>query len=900
MRWIRRMKYWMHMRREQDALREELAHHRELLSADFTRSGLPHDDAERAARRKMGDETFMREESRNIWWSPRIDALAKDWRYAWRGLRRSPVFTLVAVLSLGIGIGANTAIFSVIHTLLLARLPISHASELVQIKRELGARGTDERFSRDEFEALSQTGLPLTHFATGDVTFEIGATSDNARFDAVDGNYFPLLNIQPARGRLISPADDATAAPVMVVTEEFWRTTLNADTAVVGRVLKLNGQPFSVIGVTKSGFAGLRFPSQTEIMVPVRSAAVLGLVREVSSRQLMFAVVGRFTSEAKLRANEQITRLWRQCCAAGERVTNAGSMRTPPASGIVIADISRGIPQPKVDLRKHYTRIFIALMAGVGILLLAACMNVANLLMARSQARAGELAVRLALGASRTRLVMQLIIESLQLSLLGAVVGLFMASWGTSVLTHINVGDLNFLIEPRIAPAVFCFTLLVSLFSGIVFGVFPALRVLGADLITPLKQSGRRTTAGRRGLLDRGLVALQMALALLLVSGASLLVQTLQNLQTTSSGFDANHRYEITIETRHTTYEHDRMTNRLADEILRRVRVIPGVSAASFGSMVPIYGGRGVTASVNVHSSERSQSEMLSGDEPEISFVAVTPDYFRSMGMKIRSGRDLGRTGTAVNSTSVNDVVVNEEFVAKYFSGRDPLGQLFESVTNGDSIRVSNHIVGVVAGAKYTSLRAPLEPMFYAPVKDGQWPYLVLTFHSASNESVVARRVMAAIDSIAPGIETGDPTSLSSSIASALVRERISAGLATTFGAIALCLVAVGLYGVMLYQVTERTAEIGIRVALGARPGSIASLVAGQSFKVVAVGLVVGTPLALAAGRAVASQLYGVPPISVQALFVGVVALTVVAMLATAIPVYRAIGLDPVRALRAD
>lgn len=882
------------MRREEDALREELGHHRALLAADYARQGLPNDDALRAAHRTMGNEAFMREESRSIWWSPRLDAFSKDWRYAWRGLRRSPVFALVAVLSLGVGIGANTAIFSVIHTLLLARLPIANASEIVQLRRDLGSRGTDERFSRDEFAELLHVGLPLTRFATSDVVYEFGATSDNAKLDAVDGNYFSLLGIRPSRGRLISLADDAAAAPVMVVTEKFWRTSLNADTAVIGRVLKLNGQPFSIVGVTKSGFAGLRFPSQTEIMVPVRSATALGLVRETNSRQLTYTVVGRLTAEALPTANAQIKRMWRQCCAAGERVTSAGSTR-PQLSDIAVFDVSRGIPQPKVDLRKHYSRIFIALMAGVGILLLAACINVANLLVARSQARAGELAVRLALGASRARLIMQLVIESLQLSFLGAAAGLLMAFWGTSALRRVNVGDLNLLIEPRIAPAVLGFTIAVSLLSGILFGVVPALRVLGVDLITPLKQGGRRTATGRRGRLDRALVAIQMALALLLVSGASLLVQTLRNLQATNSGFDANHRYEITVETRHTSYEHDRMTNQLADEILRRVRAMPGVSSASFASLIPIYGGRGVTASINVRGSSISRSE-----EPEIPFVAVTPDYFGSMGMKIRSGRDLERNPVTASAALVNDVVVNEQFVAKYLPSRNPLNQIFESVANGDSIRVENRIVGVVAGAKYTSLRAPLEPMFYVTVKDGQWPYLVLTVQSASGDGIVARRVAAEIDAVAPGIGIGEPTSLSSSIASALVRERISAALASAFGVIALCLVAVGLYGVMLYQITERTAEIGIRIALGARSGSIASLVAGQSFRVVAVGLVLGAPLALAAGRAVASQLYGVPPVSLQALLIGVVTLSIVAALATAIPVYRAIGVDPIKALRAE
>jgi len=893
-RWLRRLSYWLRFDARADDLRDELDTHRQLLADDFRRRGLSPADADAAARRTLGNDTYMREEARAVWLAPRLDAIVKDWRYAWRGLRRSPAFTLVAISSLALGIGANTAIFSLIHALLLARVPVPGANELVEVRRDLGAKGTDERLSHGEFTALATGPIPLSMFVSSGASVELDGIAVNVSLDAVDGRYFDLLGLHAQRGRLIAPNDDRGDSPVAVITDRFWRGRMNADPDVVGKRVSIEHHPFTIVGVMPEHFAGLRFPSQTDVAIPYTTAASLGLFHIADARRPAVTVFGRRPSSMPIeRARVNLAATWEHCCVTGDLVA-LPAVQASIRSTLDLIDVSRGIPQVKLDVRGQYSRVLLALMAGVAILLLAACANVANLLLARSSARAGELAVRLALGASRSRLVLQLVIESLQLSLLGAGAGLLLARWSAALLRG-KIGDLSGVLPSNIGASVLAFTVTVSVVSGIVFGVIPAVRVMNTDLIAPLKQGGRRSSSGRRGMLDRALVALQMALALLLVSGASLLVQTLRNLQQADLGFDPSHRIALNVETRRTSYERQGMTVRMADDMLGRVRTLPGVGSAAFASFVPVFGGRGVSDIVTTHG-----GATISGDDAMTWFTAVTPGYFDTMGMTLLAGRDIGAQDAGASRTATRDVVINEAFAKKFFPGRNSLGQSFRDADDGSNDATENRIVGIVANTKFRGLRTPAEPMYYVPVADGDFPFLVLVVRPRRNATGLAPWMGRAITAVAPGIAVGDATLLSASIDAALSRERMSAALATLFGAIALSLVAVGLYGVMLYQVAERTPEIGIRMALGARASSIVRLVLGQSLAVVGLGLVAGVPLAMLAGRAVASQLYGVAPYSPWALTIAASSLVAVAIVASLVPVRRAIGVDPLTALRAE
>ncbi|HET7565071.1 MAG TPA: ABC transporter permease [Gemmatimonadaceae bacterium] len=892
MRWLRRLTYWVRFRAEQADLRRELELHQRLLREEYERRGYTPAEADAAARRTMGNQTYMREAARGVWFPPRLEALLGDWRYAWRGLRRSPGVTTVAVLSLALGIGANTAIFGIIHSVLLARLPVPAATELVQLQRAVPGQGIDERFSRAEFDALATGPLPLAMFASSFASLDVDGVPGTVSIDAVDGRYFTLLGLRAERGRLIGPGDDD--APIAVITDDFWRTRLNADSSVIGRTITIDRHPITIIGVTPADYAGLRFPAITDVTMPYRAATTFQIIHERDARSLGVTIVGRRADGQSLDALAgELGGVWRHCCADGA-LASASRGQTVTQSALRVADISRGIPQRKLDVRGRYASILFALMAGVAILLLACCANVANLLLARSRARSSELAVRLALGASKRRVFAQLMVESAQLALLGGGAGILLAWWATDVLSRARIGDLSGLISSTPDASALAFTAAVSLACVVVCGLVPAISVTRTDLISPLRQSGLRISRGTRGVFDGMLVIAQVALALLLVSGAALLVQTLRNLQDTTLGFDPAERLALTVETRHTAYDRQGMTVQLAGEMLRRVDAIPGVRSAAFGSLVPVYGGRSTFDNVTVRG-----ATPLGSDDAKTSFTAVTPGYFLTLGIPILRGRDLGPPASGP-APATREVVVNERFAKKFFPNRDPIGQVFQDADEGDSTATVDRIVGIVGDAKFVGVRAAPEAMYFVPVSDGDWPFLVLVVRPRRAARTVAHEIAQSVAAVAPGIGEGDPTLLSASVDGALSRERLSARLATLFGLVALCLVAIGLYGVLLYRVAERGREIGIRMALGADGMSVIGLVLRQSMTLVGIGIAVGLPLALLAGRAVASQLYGVAPYSIVVLAIATGLVVATATVACIVPVRRAIRIDPLVALRSE
>ncbi len=891
MRWLRRFSYWVRFGANERELRDEMSLHRDLLARDLERRGLTSSEADDQVARRMGNETYLREEARAVWLPPRLEVLAQDARYAWRGLRRSPVFTTVAVVSLALGIGANTAIFGLLHGLLFAKVAVPLPDQLVQPMRDVGAQGPDERLSHAEFDALAAGPVPLAMQASTFATLEVNGLGFTGNVEAESAQYFDVVRIHAQRGRVFSASESASRAPVVVVTDNFWHGRLNGDSAVVGRMVKVNGHPLTIIGVVPPGFEGLHFPSNVDLMMPYETATSLGIITERSPQQPMLTVFGRAAgSEPVARARTELGAIWARCCASGALVSAPPGWTVAPST-LAVRDISHGIPLPKLDVRGLYTRILIALMAGVGVLLLAACANVANLLLARSSTRLGELAVRRAMGASLGRLVAQLMVESLQLALLGAVVGTALAAWATRALARTSLGPLSAVIKPTLAPQVLLFTIVVSVISGLAFGLVPAVRVLRSDLVTPLKQSGRRAVRGR-GVMDRGLVAVQVALALLLVTGAAMLAQTLRNLRDAALGFDPSQRFALMVETRHTAYERTGMTAQMTSELLRGALAIPGVRSAALAAQVPIYGGRNAADNVTVRG-----TALFAGGDAETIFVGVTPGYFATLGIPLLSGHDVGPP--VATTGSAREVVINDLFASKFFPGRNPIGQVFEDGDQGSSAVTANRVVGVVGSAKFRNARQAALPMYFVPIADGDWPYLVLIVHSnvaATIEPALAR----VITSVAPGITQGNGVPLSASIDDALARERVAAALASVFGAIALGLVAVGLYGVMLYQVAERTMEIGIRVALGASRPSVVALMMRQSLAVLAIGLLGGVPLAIAASRAIASQLYGIAPYNVSGLMVATASLVFVVVLATLVPIRRALSINPLDALRAE
>lgn len=869
---------------------DEVAFHLELDAMQQGRAGLPPDAARRAANLRFGNRSYMREERRRASVLALVDRIGQDVRYGWRALRHSPAFTIVAVLSLGVGIGANTAIFGLIHILLLAQLPVAHPEELVALQRELPTGGVNPQFSVAELAALRASPVTLTSFSGMMTTIHVGDAAENNPIEMVDGDFFSVIGLRAQRGRLFTPADDDASAGTIVVSDRFWRVRLNADPDAVGRAVTINDHRFTVVGVTPADYHGLRFPGTFDAAITFAGARGAGLIPATNPVGQFAFVVGRRPHALDVaRAQAALVPVYDRCCAAGQlRLGKPGPPGTA-APKFQVTDISHGMTNAKLDLRGQYSRILLSLMGGVAVLLLVACANVGSLMLARATARERELAVRLSLGASRSRLVTQLLVESLELALLGAAAGVALSAWGTSLLIRALPSNLEWFapyMHARPNPLILGFTLGVSVLCAFLFGVLPAFRATRVDLVTPLKEGGRRGRAGR-GLLDRGVVAVQVALALLLVTSAALLVGTLRNLRETELGFDSSHLLLATAETRGTPYEKQLMTRTMANEMLQRIRALPGVRSAAMTSDAPISGGRvsanRLVAAGGAVLDEREQVELL----------AVTPGYFATTGITLRAGRDF----TKQDASSTNTVIVNQAFVKQYFSDRNPIGQTF-SVGFRDVTVLT--IVGVVDDARYHDVRAPADPMYYLPVDNDDWPFLIAVVRATGDPASLASSVARAISDIAPGIVVRRPGTMEAALDEALARERLTAVLATLFGVVALGLAAIGVYGVMAYNVAGRTVEIGVRMALGANGGSVMWLVLRQSLFVVGIGAVAGLPLALLAGRSLASQLYGVSPYDVPVLAGAIVTLVLVGVAASLLPARRAVTVDPLVALRAD
>jgi predicted permease len=827
----------------------------------------------------------------------------QDVRYGWRSLRRSPAFTIVAVLSLALGIGANTAIFGLLNAVLLERLPLRHPEQLIALERTSG-QGANIYFAYSEYLALKQApSLPRLE-AVGGTPATIAARNEQDFFaiDLVTGGYFDLLGLKPILGRLITTDDERANAPVVVLSQDIWEKFFAADPTVVGQVVAIHGASFTVIGVLPRAYHGMYFAGHFSAAVPITVAPLLGAVDVRSpDRPLLLNVLGRLqTSWTTQRASLAFDQVFQACCASvplpgapkgpkGPRGANGAVVKLPHVLAI---DASRGLSHPKMDLRGEYRRILFLLMGGVIIVLLIACANVGNLLLARATARQRELAVRMSMGATRSRVVRQLLTESFELAALGGVAGLGLSRLGLSILSHSlpSIADLVGMVAVRPSGTILAFTATTTLGCTLLFGVFPALRATRHDIVSPLKEGGRGTGRSRRFGVDRGIVIAQVALALVLVCAATLFVATLRNLKQFDGGYGSTRVLLAQIETRGTPYEKGGITP-FYEEILNRARVTPGVSRAAMASVVPVFGGRSMRDQIRVPGYEPAPHEDVSSW-----YAAVTSDYFGTTGIGLEGGRDFDDRDGA---TSEPVAIVSHAFARHYFAGRNPIGG---SIVLGEgSSATSMRIVGIARDARYADLRSPPTEIYYTPVtQSGSWPFLVLAVRMSGDPETVAPALRHQVRDVAPALRTIGFTGVEAVLDDALARERLAAALATLFGCLAVSLAAVGLYGVVAYNVSRRTQEIGVRMALGARPRDVTWLVVRQTLAMTAIGIVVGVPLALMAARAIGAQLYGVGASDPRAMLGAAALLVVVGAAASIVPGGRAARVDPSEALRAD
>jgi predicted permease len=820
-----------------------------------------------------------------------VASLWQDIRYGVRSLSKSPVLTAAAVLSLALGVGANTTMFTLINTLFINPLPVERPSELVAVF-------TLDANNPTRFGSL----LPLSHPNLADVRTQNDVLSDLAGYSSplpvswstvaapervfvqlVTGNYFDVLGLRPAAGRFFLPAEDRIpgSGAVAVVGYGFWQRRLGGDPSAVGRTLTLNRVAFTIVGVAPEGFKGVTSIFGPDLWLPSMMAPEIlppqagdwlherGTVAFNTAGRLKPGVT-RPQAEARLKT----------IAAALERAYPAANKgRTVSVMPLTEAAIFPG-------MRGALMFGGAVLMAIVGLVLLIACSNVANLMLARATARRREIAVRLALGAGRGRIVRQLLTESVMLGLAGGAAGLAFGMWGRDLLWSFRpamVAD-NF-VELRFDARVFAFTFIVALASGIVFGLAPALRASRPDLVDVLKEESA-TAAGRRraGRLRGALVVGQVALSLVSLVVAGLFLRNIQQAFRIDLGYDAARIAVVSANPAQAGYDRPRAEQFYRD-VRERALQVPGVASASWSTNQPLW------ASLYRRTVIDGRDPRVASETPLILVSTVDVEYFRTLGVAVISGREFDKTDR-LESAPV--AVVNETMAAKYWPNEIAVGKHLRFDNDG----TSREIVGVVKTIKYQSLGEPPQPAVYLPLGQNYATALVLYVRASGDPAPVLRTIQREIREIAIDVPLENPATVAEVVDQSLWMMKLATGLLAVFGVLALGLASVGLYGILAYAVGQRQREIGLRMALGADGATVLRLVLREAAALVGSGIVLGLGLSAVAGRTVASLLFGVSPIDVPAFAGAAATLTLVALAASYLPARRASRLDPSVALR--
>ncbi|HKG78492.1 MAG TPA: ABC transporter permease [Pyrinomonadaceae bacterium] len=864
-----------------------------------------------------------------------MHTLLQDLRYGFRMLLKQKGLTAVALLSLALGIGANTALFSIVDAMLLKMLPVKEPERLVLFKsvaaKEFsagsysGSGNTDPQtgqrtmtsFAYQSYQRMREQQGPLSDiFAFGGVSLNVNADgqAEVANGQAVSGNYFTGLGVQPALGRLLTDEDDkASATPAAVLSHRYWQKRFGGDQAVIGKQISLNNLPFTVIGVSAKGFDGTMGVGTTQdLTIPIAMEPQLYVDKQRSylsgAGVWWLRIMGRLkpgvTAE---QAQAQLENSFHQSvvehrtarqAAAQASGGNAINNLDPKQYPRLFADPGG---QGEMFRRKYYAPSLYLLLGVVGLVLLIACANVANLLLSRAAGRQKEIGLRLALGASRWRLIRQLLTESLLLSILGGLFGIIFAVWIKNGLLAVSDwgGRGMSSLEPRLDWRVLGFTLVLSLLTGIVFGLAPAWRTTRVDLTPSLKDSARGSSAVHRSLLSRGLVVVQVALSLLLLVGAGLFVRTLLNLQRIDPGFNTQNLLLFDIQPGLIGYKDDKL-RQLYQQIGERIEAVPGVQAVTF-SRVPLLSQSSSSSSVFLREALNATPDSEGRLKPNGDGYrhVVRENFLEAMGIPLLQGRTFGPQD---DTKSPKVVVVNQTFVNKYFPNQDAIGKRFTFDTSKpDEIE----IVGICRDAKYATQRDEIPPTVYSSYRQER-PLAGATFdvRTAGDPNSIVASVRDAVRQVDPNLPVSGVKTQVEQADETLRMERLFAKLLTLFALLAQQLAAIGLFGVLAYTVSQRTHEIGIRMALGADRASVLKMIVRQGMTLALLGVVLGLVGAyvltkyLESWISLSKMLFGVKvsdPFTYAAI---AVLLTVVALIACYIPARRATKVDPLVALR--
>ena len=829
-----------------------------------------------------------------------MEQIRQDLRLALRSLRRAPAFSLVIIVTLGLGVGANAAIFSLMDQVLLEMLPVREPDRLVLLDGPgafAGRSNGPQVFSVPMFRGLQARSADVleglfARFETS-ATLAVGRQSERIAAELVSGDYFPVLGVPAVLGRTLGPEDDRTPGghPVAVLSYGFWQRRFGGQSSVLNQGVRINGHPMTIVGVAARDFNGIEMSSAVDVFVPLTMKGQMTPTwNDLDNwRSRWVNVMGRLKpgvshEQAAAGLNVAYRQLLQEDLKTITRLPSGTFRDRFLTKNLLVLPGAKGRSQ----LRSQFSTPLIVLMAMVGLVLLIACANVANLLLARAASQQKEVAIRLALGAGRWRVVRARLAESVVLALAGAAVGVLFAWWTTSLL----IDTLPFERAVRTLsadpnPRLVLFAIAVSTLTSLLFGLAPAFQATRPVLTSALKEeAGSVAGGGRQARVRKGLVVVQVALSVLLLAGAGLFARSLYNLRTLNPGFVTENLLQFSVDPALSGYSRER-TQSLFTQVQDQLAMLPGSVSAS-AAVIPAMTESMWSSTVNVLGYERKE-----GEDTNPAVNAVAPGHFATMGMPLVAGRDFRQTDVL----GAPEVAIINETMAKYFWGdENPIGRRFGWGRDED---YAVEVVGVVRDSRFSTLRDEIPRFVYVPYMQqdelDQMTFYVRTRADAAGLPAAARQVVQRID---PNLPIYDMKTMEAQVDESLFLERLVAALSMLFGALATVLAAVGLYGVMSYTVSRRTREIGIRMALGAARHAVLWMVLREVALMAAAGIVIGLPVAVGLSRFVQSQLYGLSPTDPATLSLAAVVLTAVALLAGYVPARRATRVDPIRALR--
>ncbi|HKF51700.1 MAG TPA: ABC transporter permease [Candidatus Acidoferrales bacterium] len=896
MRWLNkfslRLRSLFHRRSADAELDSELDFHLQREIAAKVSAGMPPAEARQAALREFGGVEELKEECRDTRRTNYIHDFGQDVRYALRVLRKSPAFSAIIILTLALGIGANTAIFSLVDSLLLRPLPAQNPSELTVLAFRQGHGPLLTQFSAADLRDIrAQASGAFSDMLGHMLAFDgvsLNGKADRALVEYVTGNFFSLLGMKPYAGRFFLPSEGQTpgADPITVLTYGYWKSRFAGDPNIVGKRILINAHPCTVVGIAPPDFRGLYPAPVTQLYFPFAMVETFeaGWPKDLLSNRILqnLYILARLRPGVSLATAQAALNVVAQRLSAEYPETNKGM-----TLNVYAERFARPDPSTSSTLISA-AALFLAL---VGLVLLLACANIANLLLVRATGRTREMAVRAALGAARSRLVRQLLTESVLLALLGGVAGLFLGMLASRSIGSIDLhGPIPIQLVYGFDWRIFVYTFAAALLTGVIVGLIPALRASRTSISVALHESGR-AIAGGKNRVRTGLVVLQVAGSLMLLVIAGLFTRSLGAVQHTNLGFDPHNVVDFTMDPSEIGYD-EAQGLVFYKSLFDRVRALPGVQSASLTSSVPMsnYGNNDY---LKISDYQNPPGQGL----PLVAYGVVSPGFFENMRIPLLRGRSFTE---ADQKGAPYVAVVSQAFAERYWPNQDPIGKHFAKVSGLTNPQYE--VVGVAKNCHFNDLTSVIDPYFYLPLgQDYALSSLqILQIRSAAPPDIVIRETQDVVRSLAPDLPLFDIHTMTESLDTlqGFLLFRLAAGLAAALGLLGLTLAIVGVYGVISYSVSQRTHEIGIRMALGAQRAEVLKMILGQGFVIVAAGLVLGCLSAFAAARLISNMLVGVSAADPATYSVVTLILALVALLACYIPARRAMRVDPMVALR--